>query len=348
MNCYEHEERSAVAVCGGCGVGLCKECVDDTIFNINNQALCRKCNYNVACENDQIFNSALSEKKIIMIINSAACVLGLIVFGVIKLSSSDTFKAVIGMLICWSIGFIIGNIFNKNQVKNKEKKVELFSGSGIEIIGRLIGVVLGFFIQALFSPIIIGATFIGMNKVKKQIAENNEILASFGMGNERAQEGQNNNSSVASANKESRIYEYDGNFSYCPPRGWNITEYADFVYKIVIGPIDNKFAVNINFVEEAFEGSIKEYVDTSFSNIHESFDSCKQLGRSEFITNSGIVGECVITNNIQEGNLLRQIYYFFPLPGNICIVITCTSLESVCKKYLSVFDETIKTFEIIN
>jgi len=339
MNCYEHEGRGAVTSCGNCNVGLCKECEDGTIFRINNQALCRKCNFSTACENDKIYNSAIMVKKTSMIINSTACGLGVIVYIVIKLTGYQTSSAVIGMLICWGIGFIISNFFNKG--KKTANKVPFFSGTIFEVIGRTIGIIFGFFIQALGSPIMIIANYIGINKVKKQIADNNEILASFNYNNEKI----NNSEGAFSADIGSRIYEYDGNFSYCPPNGWTANNFPDLKYKIIVGPIEDRFAININFIIDIFNGNFHEYVNNYFLQL--SKDS-KIMGREQFLTNSGISGECAYIDDNQGEFFLRQVFYLFQISDKKFIAITCSVPNNVSSKYLSLFNKTVKTFEIIS
>jgi len=145
-----------------------------------------------------------------------------------------------------------------------------------------------------------------------------------------------------------RIYELNGKFSYCPPLNWSVKEFPGLKYKIVIGPIENNFTTNINFQDEIFYGNLKEYVNYSILQLPFFSSEYKLLIRNTFKTNSGIVGECVIVNNFQEGNLLRQIFYILPAPQNRYFVITCSVIDNVSSKYLSVFEESIKTFEIIN
>ena len=48
MNCYIHTNRPAVATCAQCGVGLCKDCVDNAGYNMNGRPLCHDCSLKVA------------------------------------------------------------------------------------------------------------------------------------------------------------------------------------------------------------------------------------------------------------------------------------------------------------
>jgi hypothetical protein len=179
MKCITHFETDAVGTCARCGVGMCQDCVNSTFYQIDNKSLCKKCNYEVGLENDQIFKSVLKSKWIKLIIFLVTFAIGLIIFIGNKIGGAGTASAVIGMLFCWGLGFI-GNFFDKNpdtrSVKTQAKDALL------EVkypVSTFVGKILGFFIMALTSPIQIVAFWIGINKVKKQIAENANVLNMF-------------------------------------------------------------------------------------------------------------------------------------------------------------------------
>jgi hypothetical protein len=188
MNCIEHDDRNAVSTCGNCGVGLCKECEDNTIFRNNNgQALCKKCNYNIACEDDCNLKALLKSKQTFMFINIGFVVIGLIFLLVRKIIGYDTQESVVEMLLIWACA-AVANIFEQGSmirrflanIGNGVKKaihshsIPLFIGS---IIGVVLGAVLGVFIMGIFSPIVIIAYLIGIGKVKKQIEANDAALS---------------------------------------------------------------------------------------------------------------------------------------------------------------------------
>jgi len=188
MNCYNHQDRSAVSQCGNCGVGLCKECEGSTIFRSDNgQALCKKCNYNIGCENDHLFNSLLKSKKIFMFIYIGAVVIGLTYLIVRKINGIDIESSIAGMLLIWACA-AIANIFEENSMIRRilanlgkgvksaihSHSIPLFIGS---IIGLVLGTIIGVFIMGIASPIMIIAYLIGIIRVKKQITDNNVILS---------------------------------------------------------------------------------------------------------------------------------------------------------------------------
>jgi hypothetical protein len=163
MNCIEHDDRNAVAQCGQCGVGLCKECESNTIFRINNQALCKKCNYSIACEDDRLLKSTYNTRKIVVIINVVTFFVGLLAY---LITQNTGF-----LFLFWFIGGLIANIMLRLGIKSlKERTTLLMKIAGF--IGELIG-------MALACPVFIISGLIGMLRVKKQIAKNNAILSQF-------------------------------------------------------------------------------------------------------------------------------------------------------------------------
>jgi hypothetical protein len=109
----------------------------------------------------------------------ATFIIGLIIFVVNKVSGSDTFSALIGMLFVWGLGFI-GNFFEKTQDTRSVKAQTKDALLEVKYpVSTFVGKILGFFIMALTSPIQILALLIGINKVKKQIADNTSVMNKF-------------------------------------------------------------------------------------------------------------------------------------------------------------------------
>lgn len=136
--------------------------------------------------------------------------------------------------------------------------------------------------------------------------------------------------------------------SICPPLNWQNS--INMVFK---GPVEQGENINapIQTRMEIRGGSrtvknLKEFVDieTQYYN--------SIVSRSSFKTNSGIVGEKVVFKTKEgmfDSNPVFKIQYFF-FRGDTkeysnCVIITCTVLESKTSKYLSLFDESVKTFE---
>jgi hypothetical protein len=179
MKCIEHIEVDAVSTCVRCGAGLCQECAAGTIYQIDNKPLCRKCNYEVGCENDRLCKSTLRAKLIKLAIFSVTFIIGLIAYFSQK---ERTFDAVVSMLFFWGLGFI-GNFFDKTDTRSVKAQTKDALWEHQHPIANLVGKILGFFVMAVSSPIQIIALLIGIGRVKKQHANNTALLNRLGGAN---------------------------------------------------------------------------------------------------------------------------------------------------------------------
>lgn len=50
MNCYKHLNDYAVATCASCGVGLCQNCLNSSVYSYDGKPLCHDCNLKAAEE----------------------------------------------------------------------------------------------------------------------------------------------------------------------------------------------------------------------------------------------------------------------------------------------------------
>lgn len=48
MNCYIHIDKPAVTTCPECGMGLCRDCVNNAVYTIENKPLCHNCSLSMA------------------------------------------------------------------------------------------------------------------------------------------------------------------------------------------------------------------------------------------------------------------------------------------------------------
>lgn len=55
MYCYTHSKTYSVATCGSCGTGICKHCVDNSIYTYDGRPLCYECNLQAAQEEMDTF-----------------------------------------------------------------------------------------------------------------------------------------------------------------------------------------------------------------------------------------------------------------------------------------------------
>ena len=61
--------------------------------------------------------------------------------------------------------------------------------------------------------------------------------------------------------------EKAGGFSLQAPKGWEFREFPGMKYQIAFGPASNSFSPNINVVDEAYDGSLKSYVDSNAKSV---------------------------------------------------------------------------------
>ncbi len=140
-------------------------------------------------------------------------------------------------------------------------------------------------------------------------------------------------------------YEKAGAFSYDPPSGWQAVEFPGLKYRISHGPRENEFAPNINVVDEAFSGTLATYVDANLQNMEKVFVNLKVLSREDFKTQDNEAAVKVVTENDQQGRMLRQTFFFIG-SGNRKYVITCTALADGGAKFDSSFAESVETFRM--
>lgn len=144
-----------------------------------------------------------------------------------------------------------------------------------------------------------------------------------------------------------RHVEQAGGFSLQAPKGWQFREFPGLKYQIAFGPAANAFSPNINVVDEAYDGPLKNYVDENVKNLKKIFDQFKLIRRDAFVTASGLKGERMVTTAHQQKSLLRQTYYFLPGANGKYFVVTCSALAAGGEMLDPVFEESLKTFELI-
>ena len=144
-----------------------------------------------------------------------------------------------------------------------------------------------------------------------------------------------------------RHVEQAGGYSFQAPRGWQIRELPGMKYQIAFGPAENNFSPNINIVDEAYNGSLKTYVDANAQTLERLFVQFKLVKRHPFETTSGLRGEKAITTSVHQNNALRQTFYFLPGRKGSYFVVTCSTLAADGESFDPVFEESVKTFELI-
>lgn len=143
-----------------------------------------------------------------------------------------------------------------------------------------------------------------------------------------------------------RVKFPDGNFSVCPPAGWQLRFIAGLKYDVVVGPTEDGFSTNMVFVDDNYDGNLKDFIDINLSTLRNLIMDYKLVDRKAFKTNSGISGEYIIITHEQYGFYMKQITYFFPVANNKYFIITCSALDNLFERYRRLFEDSVKTFEV--
>lgn len=141
------------------------------------------------------------------------------------------------------------------------------------------------------------------------------------------------------------LHEPAGGFSYDPPAGWTVSEMPGMKYRIAVGPVQQEFASNINVVDEAFAGSLADYVDANVSMIEKVLASPRILKRDDFQTADLSSASRVVIEDEQQGRALRQTFYFFD-GGRRKYVATCSTLADGADALDATFEASMKTFRV--
>ena len=144
-----------------------------------------------------------------------------------------------------------------------------------------------------------------------------------------------------------RYVEKTGGFAFSVPQGWQLRDFPGLKYKIAVGPIQDQFAANINIVEEAYKGPLKEYVDLNVGNLKKMMSQFTLLNRKSFKTSSGLAGEKLTTTSMQQDRLLRQSFYVFSDGRGRYLVVTGSVWAKGGEALDPVFDESLRTFALI-
>jgi len=155
-------------------------------------------------------------------------------------------------------------------------------------------------------------------------------------------------SSVEGGNDEPEPYvENNGGFSVVPPKSWQVVNNSWSKYKVFMGPRENNFTANVNFVEEVYNGSLDDYVYLNIEVLKDLISNVEIIYQSSFVTLKNLESQKVIAITEQQGYLLRQSFYFFSGKNGLKMVATCTALAGSGEKYDEIFDNSMKTFEWI-
>lgn len=145
--CYYHQDEPAVAQCARCGKYLCQDCFDSygvSSGDYAGRALCYDCTQQLVAENVEILKSNKTKITTTFVLTIIGMVIGAIFGGSIGAESGST-----GMGIF--IGAMIGGCL-WTFIKGWFARIGgAISGGGFNLVSFLIGLILGFVIEAVIS-----------------------------------------------------------------------------------------------------------------------------------------------------------------------------------------------------
>ena len=110
MNCFYHENLGAVATCVDCGVGLCKDCVQNALYTRDNKPICLNCSKKEASAQANYASSEVNALKRRLIICIVIFIAGIVAFNT-QNEAPLNFFTMIGVWCLANIGRVLFTIF---------------------------------------------------------------------------------------------------------------------------------------------------------------------------------------------------------------------------------------------
>ncbi len=133
-----------------------------------------------------------------------------------------------------------------------------------------------------------------------------------------------------------------------PPKDWIKKEISGLDYVAFVSDATNTPSASIALFTEASPSPLDEYIKINIGAISQAFEQFKEIGRSEFKTNSGIVGVAIALDSEQLGRKARQIFYFFSGKDDKKIVFTCSFLTKDSEKLGPLCAASLQTLKFGN
>lgn len=138
--------------------------------------------------------------------------------------------------------------------------------------------------------------------------------------------------------------ERTAGFSMYIPKDWEIRDMSQ-KYLMVFGPVDGDFSPNIIFGDEAYSGSLPEYIEAAVSQLSNFYADLEIIENETFTTNTGLQGMYItLLGRINDVQARQRIYLLQNKGATSVMLITGTTLAISGEKYDSLFDECVKTF----
>lgn len=133
-----------------------------------------------------------------------------------------------------------------------------------------------------------------------------------------------------------------------PPKDWIRKEVSGLDYVAFVADATNMPSASITLIEESSPSPMDEYIKINIGAISQAFEQFKEIGRSEFKTNSGTLGVAIALDSKQLGRELRQIFYFFPGKDDKKLVFTCSFLTKDSEQLAPLCAASLQTLKFGN
>ena len=181
MNCFNHQDLTAVAECAKCGVAMCSDCVNTSEYTIDNKAICRKCNHeeiNLSIEADR---NAKMWTIIKIVVNVVFLAIGITV----AISEGNLWEGA----VYWGIAGLPAayRILKPDERQKAQNRLDdavadiNSTGGGLLnwFLRGVIYIVLAFVIGAVAAPILLIRGILKLPKLSKNIEYNESLLVNF-------------------------------------------------------------------------------------------------------------------------------------------------------------------------
>ncbi len=149
---------------------------------------------------------------------------------------------------------------------------------------------------------------------------------------------------VSAEDEARRFTDPVGKFSYIPPKGWEGRDTPGMKFKMFFGAPAERFAPNINVVDEQYAGDMDTYLKANEVSVVKALPKCVVLTKGDFTTHDGLQGKIMVVENEQFNLKLRQSFYIFG-KGTMKYVVTNSCLAKDGDKMAPLFDWSMKTFK---
>ena len=181
MNCFYHENLGAVATCVDCGVGLCKDCVQNALYTRDNKPICLNCSKKEAGAQAKYASSEVNALKRRLIICIVIFIAGIVAFNT-QNEAPLNFFTMIGVWCLANIGRVLFTIFR--PVDSVNEALEKHKDGSSWFIGRLLGGLIVATFWGIFLPIQILWIVYKLSQAKKQASvlhQNQDMANSINM-----------------------------------------------------------------------------------------------------------------------------------------------------------------------